>query len=339
MPPPPEVVALVTLLTKDEHGLLLLANALDSVAEALVSSDVVRDLLHDVADELAIAPPGERWQDAVGRVCSGKVPNLRRPGGYLRFADRASGSSHAASRWTTVMKASVWQSRHLASRKGGAPLPPFPPVNDARFTARFKAKVAQLDWFQPPTPTGGAWLGRPASDGANCWVSCAELDAALPAPSGDLDGSARRIVEALGLLPDSPFDAYVRYTIDATAVAARPGMSEGQRPTFADQGNEWFRVTTHTPRATHYRSVGWGATVNLAASRAGVSDDTGRPERVSRSIPVSAETVLDVEVLYPRKSDQRFTERPAATFRASLLRNRSATDIEQAIVALWNPVA
>lgn len=334
---PAEVAALVSRLAKDEHGLLLLANALDSVSEALVAADLVRNLLHDVAEEIAAAPPGDRWPDAVARVCGGKTPKSRRPGGYLRASTPVSGAPHAVSRWTTVMKASVWQSRHLAPKKGSAPLPPFPPVKDARFTARFRAKVAEPDWFQPPTPTDGAWLGRPASAGANCWVSCVELDSTHPVSAGDLGGSARRIVEALGLLPDSPFDAYVRYTIDAAvATTAGPGMTGGLRPTFADQGNEWFRVTTPTPRAIHYRSSGWGATVNLAACRARVADDTGRPERVSQSIPVSARSVRDIEVLFPRESDQRFTERPAVTFRDTLLRGRSAADIEQAIVELWN---
>ena len=237
------------------------------------------------------------------------------------------------------MKATVWQSRHLASKKGSAPLPPFPPVKDTRFTARFKAKVAEPDWFQPPTAIDGAWLGRPASAGANCWVSCIELDAGHAVPSSDVGGSARRIVEALGLMPDSPFDAYVRYTIDAAALAvAGGGNAVGLRPTFADQGNEWFRVTTRTPRAAHYRSSGWGATVNLAACRAGVADDTGRPEQVSRSIPVNAVLVVDVDVLYPRASDQHFTDRPEKSFRATLLRGRSAADIEQGIAELWDSV-
>lgn len=337
---PPDVASLVRTMAQDRHGLLLLANALDSANEALVPPDFVCNLLLDAAEELAASPSGARWTDAFNRVCIGKVPKPRRSGGYLRSSSLMPRSGHVVTQWTTVMKASVWHDVHLACGKSAAPLPPFPLVKDDRFTARFKARVAQPDWFQPPTESGGAWLGRPSRDGANCWISCTEIDATLPVPAlaGDRDGSARRIVEALGLLPKSPFDAYVRYTIDATKVVASPGMNEGLRPTFADQGNEWFRVTTDTSRAEHYRNAGWGATVNLAACRAGVSDDTGRPERVSPSMPVSAETVLDIEVLYPRASDHRFTEHPVESFRASLLRGRTAADIERAIAQFWKPV-
>ena len=337
---PPTVASLVRSMAEDQHGLLVLANALDSVTEALVQADFVCDLLLDVADELAASPPGNRWTDAFNRVCEGKVLKPRRSGGYMRSSSRTPRSGCVVSQWKTVMKASVWQDLHLDHSKSSAPLPPFPMVQDDRFTERFKARVAQPDWFQPPTEKGGAWLGRPAHDGANCWVSSNDLDTTFstPAPAGDLNGSARRVVEALGLLPKSPFDAYVRYTIDASKVAVSPGMNVGLRPTFADRGNEWFRVTSGTTRAEHYRKAGWGSTVNLAACRVGYYDDTGRPERVSPSIPVSAETVLDIDILYPRVSDYRFSEHPVKNFRASLLRGRTRNDIEKAIAQFWKPV-
>ncbi len=335
MAAPPDIEQLVNALAGDPHGLGLLANALDSVEEELIDPSLVRDLLSDLAAEVS-SVPGARWPDALARVCHGRVPGCRKPGGYLRATRPHRGETCAVSVWTTVISASVWKSKHMdLTKKRATPLPSFPPAQDKVFQEQFDALVKEPDWYQHPTPNGGAWLGRPAADGANCWISCTALDAEYPPLAKNLRGSARRIVEALGILPISPLQCYVRYWIDAESRMTSGG--EGRRPCFADLGNEWFRVKTAAAAGRHHGRYGWGTTANISTLRAVQSDDNGRPERVSPSIPVGS-TVLRVEILFPKAGDHRplFARAPRDQFKLSILRKRTDTEVRDAVLQLWD---
>lgn len=266
------------------------------------------------------------------------MSSVRSTNGYVRTTNLPAHASHAAVFWTTVVSATVWVEFHLdKSKPSTKALPKFPPGRDPAFQQKFDSLVSQPDWFAPPTDNGGAWLGRPAQDGANCWVSCTEINADFQLPSDSLNGSARRVVEALGLMPTTPFDSYVRYEVDAAQLRST-ATRDACRPSFADLGNAWFRVSTCTPRAKHYASHGWGSTVDLSAVRARESDDTGHPERVAASIPINAETVKKPEWLASQPGDHQFSSHPTAQFDSTLFSGRSPSDIETAVLELWHNI-
>jgi hypothetical protein len=334
--PPLATAVLITSLCAERPGLLFLANALDSIHAGLATDVDVRELLEDLSEE--IAHSSDKWPKALDRVCRGKAkaPSLRRPSGYVRSTGKSGKAIHEAPEWTSVISMTQWVEHHLDKVKPSAKrLPKFPAGRDPAFENQFKNLTAKFGWQVEPTHAGGAWQGRPAADGANCWVTCTDLDPPpTTAPVSSPKKSARRVAESLGIKPTSPFESYVRYTIDAAQVRAVP-MADARRPTFADLGNDWFRVRASSTRAVHYAEHNWGSTVHISALRAGGKDDVGRPERVVTSIPVKAPFIRGIEWLPAWPSDSRFTSPPHTEFEAKLLGSRKAPEIKDAVIRLW----
>lgn len=332
-----ELSDVVGLLASGDSGILILANAVDSVEAGIVSATFVREVFTQFAAEWKLAPEGVSWEHAWARVCHG----LNRPQSHgVGFLRRSSSSERdgklLTSDWTTLMNAATWSQVHLKSTKSrrGERLLKFPPVDSKSWLADFERTVSAADWFQEPTEAGGAWLGWPL--GANCWVSSCELDDGWDVPGADIDGpSGRRVVEALGMWPerDGKFQCYVRYTLDAHAVRRQVAPSQVARPNFADLGNEWFRVRTLSPRASHYAEQGWGTTAHLSVCREMGSDDTGRPEQVVASVPVNAETVRRVQMMFPA-ADEVVAEKPVKFFHQGLMRGRAATEITECLLKM-----
>ncbi len=329
---PPAVRDLLELLASDRRALLFLTNALDSVAERLVDRSLVKDLLADFADEMEQFPRS-RWADALWRVCNGTAQR-RRLGGYMRQSNAASVEGPAVTAWTTVVSEVVWHDCHYAGPRAGFPTPPFPADRGEAFRREFNALVSQPDWFRPPTESDGAWLGRPASDAANCWISCTELDDSATDRPKDLNGPARRVVEALGMLP-LPLKSYVRYTVDAVTVRAQAG-DRSRRPWCGDLGNEWFRGVGRGRRATRYAECGWGSTVHLSVVRVASPEDAGRPERVAPSMRLDAVPILNIEWIFPNVSRATFEKAPYAEFMRRLFAGRTIGDLRTEIGALYD---
>ncbi len=319
-------------MSSDPAGLPMLINALDSVAERLVDPAFVRDFLADLATERD-RTPGEDWPHAAARVCKG-VPQSVRPDGYMRRAADVADAPASVPTWTTVVADTVWYEYHLAvSHKVRVPRPPFPMQPNEDFVENFRAMVAGGGWFEAAGRRDGAWLGMPSAFRDNCWVSCTALDDAAVIESKSVAGPARRVAEALGLMPRTPFSGCVRYSVDAARLGSL--RDDAVRPTFADLGNQWFRVKPRTDRGLGYTAAGWGCTANLSAVRAGKAGDDGRPERVIESFPVDRTYVFGVEPVLPRPPLACCRTKPEKNFEDGLLGTRSPQDVERSIAGLW----
>lgn len=310
--------ALLGVLLPDNMGRRWLRNALDASDSGLLPAETLKDLLLDLQAECAhLAPRGKRWTDALINVCTDRSD---RPGRarrtYVLAGPTPPAHGHSAAEWTHLVPGSTWLNKHVDKTKPSArPWPSFPFGQDPAALAEFRRFVQRKDWFIQSSKGQGAWLGRPADEGAACWVSTTELDAAVGASPNETEGHSREVAWALGV-DHTPRKARVRYRIDARAVRAQRN-SDGRRPTPADLPNGWFRTSASGARGAHFHHLGWGATAHLGAIHEHRADTDGRPEQVIASLAVDGGCVTEVDCLLSANDDRNFSD-PHAAFEIAL---------------------
>lgn len=311
-------VALLGVLLPDNMGRRWLRNALDAADSGLLPAETLKDLLLDLQAECAhVAPRGEGWNEALTNVCAGQSDRPgRAPRAYVLAGPTPAAHGHSAAEWTHLVAGEIWLTWHVDADKPSAkPWPSFPCGQDAAALVEFREFVQRKDWFVPSSDDAGAWMGRPADQGATCWVSTPELDTTVGAAPDETEGHSRQVGWALGL-DHTPEHARVRYRIDARAVRAQR-KSDGRRPTPADLPNGWFRTGASGARGTRFHQLGWGATAHLGSIHEHRADSDGRPEQVIASLAVDGGCVTQVDCLLAANDDHRFSD-PHAAFEAAL---------------------
>lgn len=310
--------ALLGVLLPDNKGRRWLRNALDAADSGLLSRDTLKDLLLDLQAECThLSPKGMGWSEALTNVCTGQSDRPgRTPRAYVLAGPTPPAHGHSATEWTHLVPGATWLTWHVDRTKPSPrPWPSFPCGQDHAALAEFREFVQRKDWSIPSSRGAGAWIGRPADQGATCWVSTAELDAAVGAPPEETQGHSREVGWALGL-DHTPGKARVRYRIDARAVRAER-TDDGRRPTPADLPNGWFRTGSSGARGARFHHLGWGATAHLGAIHEHRADTDGRPEQVIASLPVDGGCVTQVDCLLSANDDDDFAD-PHAAFEVAL---------------------
>lgn len=311
-------VTLLADLILDSYGRRWLRNALDAVDVGLMAPDTLRDLLIDLQAECAhVAPTGQRWPEALTNICTGQSD---RPGrtarAFVLGGPTPPADGHSATEWSNLVEGDTWVRWHVdQSKPSPRPWPSFPVGQDTAALDEFEAFVQRPGWNTPSTDASGAWLGRPAAQGATCWVSTVELDAATGAPSEETQGSSRQVGWATGLR-HTPQKARVRYRINAVALRAAQGC-DGRRPTPADLPNGWFRTLVSGSRGELFNRQGWGTTVNLASVWGDHPETDGRPEQVIPSVRVDGGCIVGIDCILPATDDDNFTD-PSDKFEVKL---------------------
>lgn len=280
------------------QGQIILVNMWDSVREKLVSKDFMARFLFDcvLLKERDPKPALDIFKKVCMELASSGSSN------YLRAAKKKA-SSMEGNDWTTVTDWITWWRHHVdrvrVQTDLGEAIPALPcrssTLVDVRELVKRLCKLPK--WWKEARPEDGGWLGLPANFPSNCWVSCDAFPDDAKAPRYAADDVATSARDALGLINRQQNDLLVRYRFDAGSVRMLAG-DEVARPTFADLGNERFRVRHNSKRGREFASQGWGATVHLGKlaqrPRAPV---TGLPERVTCALPIGELKGLGLEVL------------------------------------------
>jgi hypothetical protein len=276
------------LLTPD--GSTFLANVVASHDENLVNQVQLADFFQRCAAARVVEPTVKPLK-IVRDVCIGADGGP----GFRRIHRSALIS---ANRLSTIVTWQRWMTYHVdqarLQAKASSPIIFSPgPGENPRELALIVQNVCSdpLWWWKRGTDE--ACLGGPMSTTGNCWFSTFDLDVGHALPAGHVSGNAYRVSRATGL--DTKKDEWIlRYSVDADEVRKAIGR-EFARPAFGDGGNNWFRVTNHSPYGRHCATFEWGNTADLASERAGVCD--GRPERVALRVPFSDIPSLQVQLI------------------------------------------
>ena len=151
----------------------------------------------------------------------------------------------------------------------------------------------QPEWYK-----SSALMGSP--DG-NCWVSVNRFED--PKDTKLYDGSsltsADKVRDELGLIDYGAETHLISYTLRGDALAALEATLEMARPMFADLGNSRFRVACSCRRSEAMEAAGWGCTTHLGRfPDPALHPVSGRPERVTRRLPLNETPLL--QVIYRR---------------------------------------
>jgi hypothetical protein len=134
----------------------------------------------------------------------------------------------------------------------------------------------------PPSAETDAWLGNSPIKRSNCWVTSTTIPGCSAHPAGKAKDGIRRAM-ASGIWPKDakvPLLAYVEIQLDTQALASE-GHPASVRPSFADKGNNWFRIISPDPAAVPLVAAGWGAAFDLLHLVPGSkATDVGLPECV-----------------------------------------------------------
>jgi hypothetical protein len=333
------------MIASDRMGVLRLIQVLECLRQGLSTPDEVASFFHDLEQLWFGADRPADWPSAWTAVARGTWPSAHRPGGHVRRVPHPPGAAQPTASLTTVVDEDVWYRYHARGREEeladlGVALPPFPIGRDPGKLKSAQLVLAQAGaWAQPASLTEGAWLGRPAAQNANCWVSCIRVASSEPAEDERIQ--LEELLAALGLEPRSPLWAWMLYRIDPVSLdpaGTHPSML-GARPGFADEGSRWFRVVSDGDAAKRHNRHGWGSTVNLAMVRpASVGTlDTGLPERVIPAVPVESPAVSAPVILPPLPRDaSRIAAPDASVFYSQLKRRRTEADIVQEVLSVLN---
>lgn len=264
-------------------GRVIAANMLASLREALVSNDMLRDILLDCA-ETAAASAGSEPVFVVQDVCAGFGIRANRRLRLARQVIAAAGSTLSTTMRTDDFVNFIVDTPYKAGTTGvPVALPLEPADSDDASIQEYRELLAEVttlpDWAGP-----GSTLGRPVVS-ANCWITTDEFGEEPGPPDYGLDtGTKSR--DALGLV-DCVEGAYLLRVAFSDASLAALTTYEIARPTFADLGNTRFRVSQSSPRAARYAAAGWGATVHLGKfGDSTYSNVTGASERVTSALRV-----------------------------------------------------
>lgn len=320
----------------DQDGIRRLVVVLDAVAEGLAEPPSVAAFFATFAAEWT-RDPTARWFDVWAWVCRGITAPTTVAPGYLRSARTPPGVAPARlpATVTTSVSETVWRSHHLRPQTEhlshiGFKFPEFPLARDAKAKEHLEALLLQ-DWFRSPTHASGAWLGRPAEQAANCWVTTQQVSPTEPPepwPTGARSASA-----AIGVTVPSRLGSAFRYWLDGGKLTSN-GHGSGNRPSFADLGSGWFRIRASGARAKGHAKHGWGSTAHLDAIGHAHLDNTGLPERVLSSVPLDSSAVLRVELLLPDTPAVTAPKPSQKKFDAMLKQGRKPAQIVEQVVAL-----
>lgn len=332
-------------ISRTPEGKLRLIQVIACTDEGLSTPADVADFFGDLLRHCQATGSTAKWAEGWDKVARGCSPHVPRPGGHVRRMARDRAPPPPAAALTTVINEDDWRTYHVRGSEGagldvGLPLPKYPIERDGKLARRWEEFLRTEPWIKPTSPDEGAWLGRPATHKANCWVSCAKL--ATEEPDERQHGDLEDLLDALGL-PAKQQWAWIRYTIHPARLVADAGSSSalGVRPGFADLGSPWFRVESSGEAARRHRRNGWGSTVNLAEHRkAGPGgrhppDDTGLPERVMPAVRVDAPAVAAPAILTPARTHATpMRKEHVQRFLRTLMKGRTTADITNRVVQI-----
>lgn len=292
-----EIRRFLSLLEGDATGSIMLANLLDSCDEGLVPPDLARIFLEECS-QTAAASPGKTGTAIFREVSQRKTPGSSPTPKFLRLAKRPATPADGTTLSNVVSAVSFIRYHVDKTRPSlGVALPSVPLDSSSRGVRQmdsFVRKVtARPNWF-----TSTASLGRPLPEASNCWLSTNAFPDSrkpLPYPAGSTEADKAR--DTLGLIDSRHTDQHlIRYMFDAARAwdIAGPHIA---RPTFADLGNDRFRVKHLSQRGRALASAGWGSTIDLGRLAHPKMPSTGRPERVVSALPLRDLTSLQVVYL------------------------------------------
>jgi hypothetical protein len=338
------VESIIHEIGADSIGLRRLIICLDCLEQGLTTPSELRSFFQDMSTEWTKNPPPPArdwsyWPEIWISVSSGLASSSTRQSGYVRNSQGTVSPYAPGTQITSTVSESTWRGHHLREKieescTDGVALPEFPIGMSPKNKDVFNKFITQGNIFKESTPTDGAWLGRPSEKNANCWVTVNRVD--LSEPIEEWSDTVEDTIPSLGIWPSNPLEAWVRYWIDADRLKNIHPGAQGQRPGFADGGSNWFRVFNTADKAQRHSRWTWGSTVNL--NRLGVSgqDDTGQPERVIPSIPISSPAIIRCELLMPanmKNMNQNRKEPDQDQFDELLKRGRTGADIIQELLA------
>lgn len=275
---------------------------LDSLETKLTDKGELQSFFAELA-RAAVADPTATWQTIWDRLCfpqPAAAHSLCRPA-FARQR-RVDSPAPVGEGLVHSLNASTWLTCHYNRKiedyldEGGTSLA----ATELSLGEAFNfAKKSAATWMQTPTKQAGAWLGRPADENRNCWVTAFQVDAAAPSWSPPTAGNT--MLDQLGMPLPVQFQGWiVRYHINARLLPPSPEQW-GVRPRFPDGGSRWFRVKCSDPKAAQHMhaSLGWGIALSLAAIADGDADDAGLPERVCAAVPANSTAIVDMNLLSP----------------------------------------
>jgi len=153
---------------------------------------------------------------------------------------------------------------------------------EQEFVEELRRITANPSWFEP-----GASLGKPFPSPIYCWFTLAgKLHRTVNGgPTGHTMATQAR--DALGLIDCEDGEHRLEVIFTAACLKTLPHLKVA-RPTFADGGNDRFAAFQNEVGSMGNNSRGWGTTVHLGKLAKKRKNMCGLPERVSSSVPISA---------------------------------------------------
>lgn len=321
----------VDAMLGDSRGVVLAINILDSISEGLLDEALVGAFLRECVGKLsttgvlAFLDVYSVVTDIAQQSFHGGTSNVYMLAGKKGVDIRLTP--------TTTAQRSSRLYKHVLSDRGRmiVPIAPrFGRAGDDRYRALMRRLGNEPDWLNA-TGTLGLDNGRIV---ILMWVAPSD---SLP-PGGDTAPSnewATALRDWLGLSHVRVPEHLITVSIDASRMA--PGSLRSRRPTFADGGNDRFRI--RPDGAGHDEN--WGMTVNLRVlddnSRNHTVNINGAPEQVCAPIALRGDVSLEFDYAgrvqnSHRTSDDEFAQmllkksgHTHSSLRAGLLRMLSTT--------------
>lgn len=335
------ITELLNCIASTPHGLLRLIQALTCHQQELSTSTQISEFFIDLLEHCnQIDDWPNQWPAAWDAVARGVSRHVNRPNGHVRRLACPPGAQAPKHVLTTIISEDTWLKYHVDPFRQELSEELYPTISFP-ISANLPAAEQTLDFLlSAAKSTTGPWLGRPASDNANCWVSCAKI--AESEPVEPHHGNLEELLDALGIAPTNPEWSWIRFTIDPSQldVDCRSPERLGTRPGFADLGSEWFRIDGQGESAQRHRRHGWGSTVNLSDVRelsetSPILEEVGLPERVTPSILVHQSVVRNKEILPPQiKNYEKMRNNDLANFIQNALDGRSKDDIVEELTTI-----
>ncbi len=327
-----DVERFLSALDKTLRGRMHLVNIWDSCEENLLTPKLLRAFLKQAADLWKSRRGTTVIDPCMALAKTGERRNVRGKFAFLRIATISMGSSTAGhGTWSRIDRWDSFYRFHLAVSLKSTPIPGVPilsnpphPRSKMSIQRDLNRVIARPDWIAE-----NATLGLPVHLPANCWV------ADTPIVEADEDMHCANLNRDERGLKYDLNDHLVAYEFDfASAVAA--ANTEIARPTFADGGNDRFRVKDISGEGRMLALNQWGSTVHLGklAVEAGPDRMHGASERVTCGLPIAVLSGLRIlylgRVTEPRGNTVHDDNQ---AFVRVLLRKRSRASIKRNILS------
>jgi hypothetical protein len=304
---PPDQLDFLNKLAKHKSdffdGRLVIINFRDSIRQKLVDANTAQRLLSRCVSHLnlqASLSAEDRKDIALvfQEVCKGLDTDVEPP--FVRSCHQQS-QANDGDEWSTIVGYTTFADALVDHTKlsaaSAAPVEKnFTKLTKRKIQRALKDVLLNRAWVDSALPVVGAHLARPIR-GTNCWISSRAFDTGLvtaPEDTGDIAWQTRR---STGLPADNLADRWaLRFRFSAKA-ARQSINNQVARPTFADNGSEWFRVREYSTNDSHYASLGWGHTQNILHQPS--LPRVGRPERVAPPLAIDRLVKLEIDVLGP----------------------------------------